>query len=251
MLPYGAAAEVGGPPGCTYAAVLVRAGGAVTRPAVLGALREVRFSGWLAPEQDGWLVAVAAAGAGTVAAGRRGVAGLAQWLAGRLDATVLAVRVLTDRQLALAGWTGGDEAGRYVSDPSREPGADEDLLSDPVGVEHADAFAAACGRPEAAGDLAEVLAEELDPDSVIESERLSRVLRLLRLPTWLVAADALPRDIPTGPGRRELTRLGAGLPGLPGRCAGAVVQVARRRRPPPPVVEDAPRGAAGPDPWLM
>jgi hypothetical protein len=96
-----------------------------------------------------------------------------------------------------------------------------------------------------------VLAEELDPDSVIESERLARVLRLLRLPTWLVAADALPRDIPTGPDRRELTRLGAGLPGPAGRCYGAIIEVVRRRRRPPPVVADAPRGSGGPDPWLM
>lgn len=247
---YGTYAGPDGPPGCTYAAVLVSAGDS-TGAALPTALREIRFTGWLAPAQDGWLVAVAASGAGTVAAGRRGVAGLGEWLARRLGTTVLAVRVLTDRQLVLAAWTGDDEVGRYVSDPAREPDADEDVLPDPLGAEHADAFAAACGRPEAAADLAEVLAEEIDPESVIESERLARVLRLLRLPTWLVAADALPRDIPTGPDRRELTRLGAGLAGPAGRCYGAVVEVMRRRRRPPPVVADAPRGSGGPDPWLM
>ena len=247
MYGVGPGAEVGGPAGFTYAAVLVRA----DRPQVLAALREARFTGWLTLPENGWVVAVAAAGAGTVAAGRRGVAGLGEWLAGRLDGTVLAVRVLADRQLALAAWTGGDEIGRYVSDPSREPGADEDVLSGPLGAGHAAAFAAACGRPEVGGDLAELLADELDPDSVIESERLGRVLRLLRLPTWLVAAAALPRDIPTGPDRRDLLRLGAGVPGPAARWLGAVTGVVRRRRPPPPIVADPPRGSSGMDPWLM
>jgi hypothetical protein len=153
--------------------------------------------------------------------------------------------------LLLAVWAGGEEAGRYVSDPSREPGADDDVLPDPLGAEHAAAFAAALGRPDAAAELAEVLAEELDPDSFIESERLGRVLRLLRLPTWPVAAATLPGDIPTGPRARDMTRLGAGVPGPLARLAGGAVNVVRRRRPPPPAVTDAPRGGPGMDPWLM
>ena len=269
-VPGGSSAEIGGPAGYTYAAVVVRLEGLpYTRDDVLAALREIRFSGWLAPPQDGWLVAVAASGDGTVAAGRRGVVGVAEVLATRLAGPmlatrqagpmlatrqagpVLAVRVLADRQLLLALWTDGDEVGRYVSDPSREPGADEDLLPDPYGVEHADAIAGACGRPEAAEDLSELLAEELDPDSVIESERLARVLRLLGLPTWLVAAATLPRDIPTGPSSGDMTRLGAGVPGPLGRLCGWAVNVVRRRRPPPPAVTDAPRGSSGVDPWLL
>lgn len=243
----GAQQEVGGPEGHTYAAVLVRAADpAPVRPV----LRELRFSGWLAPAEDGWLPIVAGAAAGTVAAGRRGVAGMAEALASRLDATTLAVRVRADRQLLLAMWTGDDEVGRYLSDPSREPGADDEVLPDPYGDEHAAAFALACDRPDAADDLAELLAEELDPDTMIESERLSRVLRLLGLPTWLVAAAALPRSVPTGPSRRELTRLGAGLPGLAGLVCGRAVGVVRKRRPPPPVVTDPPRGGRM-DPWLM
>jgi hypothetical protein len=250
---YGGGSEIGvGPEGHTYAAVVLRLdSGPATRDDVLAALREIRFSGWLGQPEDGWLVAVAASGAGTVAAGRRGVAGVAEWLAERVTGTVLAIRVLKDRQLLLALWAGGDEVGRYVSDPSLEPGAEDDVLPITVGVEHAAAFAEALGQPEKAEDLAELLAEELDPDSFIESERLARVLRLLRLPTWLVAAATLPRDIPTGPRSRELTRLGAGVPGLPGRPAGWAVNVVRKRRPPPPAVTDAPRGSSGMDPWLM
>jgi hypothetical protein len=249
---YGADMDVGGPDGHSYAAVILLLGdGPCTRADVLAALRKVRFSGWLGPTEDGRLIAVAFRGGGTVAAGRRGVAGVGAWLADRLPATVLAVRVLRDRQLLLAAWADGEEVGRYLSDPSREPGAGDDVLPDPLGTEHAPGFAAACGLPDVAGDLAEILAEHLDQDSVFESERLARVLRLLRLPTWLVAAAALPRDIPTGPRTRDMTRLGAGVPGLLGRIWGGAAEVVRRRRPPPPAVTDVPRGRSGADPWLF
>jgi len=233
-----------GPAGYTYAAVLTRAG----PEDALAALREVRFSGWLAPPDAGWVVAVAASGNGTVATGRRGVAGVGEWLAARLAGPVLALRVVADRQLLLAVWADGAEVGRYVSDPSY--GLDDDTLPEPLGAEHAAAFAAAAGQPEAADDLAQLLAEDLDPDSVIESERLDGVLGLLGLPSWLVAVSSLPRDVPTGPRAAELTRLGAGSSGFWGRVRGRVVEVARRRRPPPPAFTDAPCGG-GMDPWLL
>jgi hypothetical protein len=250
--------DVGGPSGYTYACVLVRldgepgpAGPPRTRAEVLAALREVRFSGWLNQPEDGWLVAVAAHGNATVAAGRRGVVGVGAWLADRLATTVLAVRVVTDRQLLLAAWEDHDEVGRYVSDPSHGLTDEDDVLPDPLGVEYAAAFAAACGRAEAADELAELLAEQLDPDNVIESERLGAVLRLLHLPRWLVAASALPRDVPTGPRAADMTRLGAGVPGIVGWLYGRAVDLLRRRRPPPPAVSDPPRNRAGSDPWLF
>jgi hypothetical protein len=231
-----------GPVGYTYATVLAQ----VTTDDVLPALRKVRFSGWVTPPEDGWVIAIAASGAGTVAAGRRGVLGVGEWLASRLPGSVLAIRVVADRQLLLAAWTDGAEIGRYLSDPAY--GFDDDTLPEPLGAEHAAAFAAACGHPEAGDDLAELLAEELDPDSVIESERLAGVLRLLGLPSWLVAVSSLPRDVPTGPRAAELTRLGAGATGVLGRVRGRAAAVVRRR-PPPPAVTDAPRG--GVDPWLL
>jgi len=244
------------PSGYTYAAVVVRVDGVpsdrpCSRQDVLAALREVRFSGWLAQPEDGWLVAVASSGDGTVAAGRRGVVGAGEWLAGRLAATVLAIRVIADRQLLVALWVGREQLGRYVSDPSYGPDADDGTLPDPLGAEHAAAFAAACGRPEAADDLAELLAEELDPDSVFESERLVGVLRLLGLPRWLVSASSLPRDVPAGPRAVDLTRLGAGVPGLLGRVCGWAADLVRRRRRPPLAVIDAPRGGADIDPWIL
>jgi hypothetical protein len=252
----GRSGDVGGPSGYTYAAVLVRldsvpSGRSGTDQDVLAALRDVRFSGWLARPEGGWLVAVASSGNATVAAGRRGVVGVGEWLARRLAATVLAVRVIVDRQLLVALWANGEEVGRYVSDPSYGPDADDDTLPDPLGVEHATAFAAACGRPDAADDLAELLAEQLDPESVIESERLGGILRLLGLPRWLVAAASLPHDVPTGPRAADVTRLGAGVPGWLGRVCGWAVGLVRRRRPPPPAVIDAPRGGADIDPWLL
>lgn len=237
-----------GPSGYTYAAVLVRAHGP---DEVRAALREIRFSGWLARPEGGWLVAVARHGDGTVAAGRRGVIGVGEWLADRLAATVLAVRVVSDRQLAVVLWLDGAEAGRYVSDPSVGFAKDEQILAEPLGVEHAAAFAQACGYPEAAGELADLLAEQLDPESVIESERLGAVLRLLGLPRWLVAAASLPHDVPTGPRAADVTRLGAGVPGLRGRVCGRAVDIVRRHRRPPPPVADPPRATADIDPWLL
>jgi hypothetical protein len=47
-----------------------------------------------------------------VAAGRRGVVGVGGWLAERLAATVVAVRIVSDRQLPLAAWVDREEAGR-------------------------------------------------------------------------------------------------------------------------------------------
>jgi hypothetical protein len=197
-------------------------------------------------------VAVTASGGGTVAAGRRDVVGVGEQLAGRFAAAVLAVRVVEDRQPLIVAWDDGDEIGRYVSDPSHGTPASDGVLSEPLGVEHADAIAAACGRPDAADDLAETLAEELDPESTIESERLSDALRLLGLPLWLVAASSLPRDPPTGPRARDLTRLGAGVAGFPGRPWGWAANIVRRRRKPPPAIVDPPRKHGGDiDPWLL
>jgi hypothetical protein len=250
-LPWGAPSPgaTGGPAGYTYGAVAVR----LTAPHddLLAALRALRFTGWVAPTDDGgWTLAVAARAGGVVAAGGRGLVEVGAELARKLRTTVVAVRVLRDRQLVLAAWTGGDEVGRYVSDPSYGLD-DETVLASPLGADDAAAFAAAARSPEAADDLEELLDEELDPESVIESERLAAVLRLLALPGWLVSAASLPRDVPGGPPARSFTRLGAGAPGVRGRLLGRAVDVVRRRRRAPAVVADPPRAGAGPDPWLF
>ncbi|MFT4135820.1 hypothetical protein [Microbacterium sp.] len=227
--------------GMSYGAMLLPAAGASAQ-ALLPLLLQLHFSGWVAPPGDGWAVVIGEPGDGVVADGRRGVIEAAAFVAERMPGVVLAVRVRRDRQLALVAWRSGEELGRYSSDPSQEPDADKDVLSEPVGTEHAETFAALCGHEEAAGRLTELLGEELDPDSVFESERLAGVARLLGLPGWLVAAGALPDDIPTGPRARELTRLRAGAPGAAGRVRDAPLRALRRHQQPPPVIADPPRG---------
>ena len=80
-VPLGVTPEPEGPSGYTYAAVLVRqAPDAEPSAELLATLRGIRFSGWVAPAEDGW-VAVVPADEGTVASGRRGVVGVGEVLA--------------------------------------------------------------------------------------------------------------------------------------------------------------------------
>lgn len=230
------------------------------RDAVLQALAERRFTGWLGPQEDGWVLAVAERPAGVVAGGGTALTSLAIDLAGELDTVVIVAQVERDRVLRLDGWTGADDddreepeaLGSYVSDPSVDA-EDDDVYPEPSGSWFAPAYAEACGVPQVADELTEVLAEELDPESVFESERLDSVLRLLELPRWLVSAQSLPGDVPAGPRRGELIRLGAGREGVAGRLAGAVTGVLRKRRRPAQVREpEQPAGPPGgvPDPEL-
>jgi hypothetical protein len=176
------------------------------------------------------------------------VAGL---VAARTETAVLAVRVRQDRQLGVVAWRGGEERGRYSSDPSREPSADDDVLDEPFGADIAEALAELWDRPDATEDLTELLEEQLDPDSVYESERLRTLLRTLGLPTWIVASGALPHDIPTGPRARELTRLRGGAPGSAGGILGRALGPVRRRHHPPPVIADPPQGGgSGFEDWM-
>jgi len=237
--PGGGAPAASEPQGETYGAVVLAAG-EETLPDVLTALRGIRFSGWIAPPRDGWVVVLGDPGDGVVADDRRGVIEVGAALAEQ-HGRVLAVRVRGDRQLGIVAWRDGDEVGRYCSDPSREPDADE-VLDQPVGAEIAESLAQLWNRADAADALAELLEEELDPESVYESERLRSILRLLALPAWVVAAGALPHDIPTGPRAAEMTRLRAGATGYGGRTLAPAVRVLRRRQTAPPVIADPPRG---------
>lgn len=220
-------------------------------PDLVKLLGGIRFSGWIAPPQADWLVALGDPGDGVVADEHRGIIEVAGLLAERVSGPVLAVRVREDRQLALVAWRRGEEVARYCSDPSREPDADKEVLDEPVGAEYAGAFAELWDRPDAAQALSELLEEELDPDSVYESERLGRTLRLLGLPAWIVAAGALPRAMPRGPSVAELTRLRAGLTGVAGRSRDAILRPVRRRQIPPPVIDDPPSGGMGLEPWMF
>jgi len=218
----------------------------------LSTLREIRFSGWVARPEQGWL-AVVPDGVSTVAAGRRGVVGVGEAVARASGAVTLAFRVLEDRQLVVVAWKAGREVLRYVSDPSREPRAEFDVLDDPVGAEGAEALAEVCGHPEAGDQLGELLVEPLDPTEQIESERLGRLLRLLQLPPWLVTAWRLPRPMTSGPPHSDLLRMRGGRTGARGWAGHHLVNAGRRWRRPPAVLLDPPRSDASnddPSMWL-
>jgi hypothetical protein len=243
--------DAGGPAGHSYGAVLVPAS-TQSVSTVRGVLTGIRFTGWLAPPSEGWIVVIGEPGDGVVADGQRGIVEVGALLAARVTDAVLAVRVRRDRQLGLVAWAGGEEVARYCSDPSVEPGADKEELSEPVGVEAAEALAELRGRPEAEEELTELLGEELDPDSVSESERLGQVLRLLDLPGWIVAAGELPRSMPRGPKVSELEHLRAGATGFAGRSRDAVVRPLRRRQDAPPLIDDPPTGGGiGYEEWMF
>ncbi|WJL96276.1 hypothetical protein QSU92_03540 [Microbacterium sp. ET2] len=253
-LPISTPGEVGGPDGYSYGALVLMTD-AADAAALERVLRVIRFTGWIAPAASGTQIVVGDPGAGVVAAGRRGIIEVGAVVAEQLDCAVLAVRVRRDRQLGLVAWRGAEEIGRYDSDPSAEPGADDDVASELVGVAAAPGFAALAGVPTAGETLTEILDEELERDSVSESERLRGILRLLSLPDWIVASSSLPRDIPTGPRAADLIRLRGGMPGACGIWRGLALRRLRRRWTPPPIIADPPResgqGLEGIEPWMF
>ncbi|MDP9395703.1 MAG: hypothetical protein M3Q27_16210 [Actinomycetota bacterium] len=212
------------PEGLSYSGVLVRA----RREDVLRQLADLRFSGWLGPQEGDWVGVVPLAETGPVAAGRMELEGLGAQLAQRLESTAISASVLSDRVLRLSAWDGPESLLRYVSDPSFGLPDAEDVFPEPEGVEGAPALATRLGRPECSDEIVERLSEVLDEDSEIESERLASVLSMLELPRWMVAASSLPRDVPGGPGAKEFLRLGGGRVGMAG-LAGAWAFRLRRR----------------------
>jgi hypothetical protein len=243
--------EAGGPAGHSYGAAILPSGETPPAP-VQQALSDLRFSGWIAPPEGGRVVVLGDPGDGVVADGRRGIVEVAAELARGVSGPVLAVRVRDDRQLALVAWRDGEEVARYCSDPSREPDADDDVLAEPYGAESAETIAQLWERPGVSEKMLELLEDELDPDSVSESERLGGVLRMLELPDWIVAAGALPRAMPRGPKVSELTRMRAGATGVAGRSRDALVRPVRRRQHPPPVIADPPVGfSPGDEYWML
>lgn len=214
------------PVGYSYAALVVRA----SRDDALRHAEQLRFTGWVGPQEDGWVALVPATPRGRVAKPAAALETVAADLARAGETVTLSASVSRDRVLRLGLWDGSHELGRYVSNPAAETPDDDEASPDAEGSEHAEAFAAACGRPEVAERLEEVLAEFLDEENEIESERLSRVLTLLGMPRWVVAATSLPKDVPGGPAASEFTRLGAGRTGIGGRARGLVTGVAPRGR---------------------
>lgn len=223
-----------GPPGISYSGVYL----AADRDRVLALLSELRFSGWVGPQEGDWVVTVAANPLARVAGGRRRTADLARDAAAALETRTLAIDVDRDERLWLAAYDDDAQLARFDSDPDDdEPGEIVlDELGEPVMAESAfvdsDAVAAGLlaltGATDADDDLPDLLDEELG-ESTSESERLLSLLRLLGLPTWIVSSDSLPRDVPGGPRRGTVTRLGAGREGVGGWFADRVRRPVRPR----------------------
>jgi len=219
--------------GLTYSALLLR----TPRAPLIELLVELRFSGWVGPEQDGWVVAVPDEPMGHVAAHRMRIEDLAEALAARTGDAVACVLVLRDVLLRVWLAVEGRPVIDYVSDAS--VGADDEPMGlddfgnpigapeGPVGAQQAGALARAMGVPEAADDLHELLAERLG-EAESESERLHAVCRLLGWPEWLVSVTSLPRRVPLGPDSGAFTRLRVGRTGVGGRLAARGARVVRR-----------------------
>jgi hypothetical protein len=214
-------------PEYSYAGVIARA----DRAALLAELVAVGFSGWVGPAEDGWVVLVCRRLRKAVTARGHDLDALAAHVAAATGDTALAADIHRDRVLRLAMWHGTDEVGRYLSNPAF--GADEhddEVWPEPEGVENATAFADAVGHHDAAEQLEETLGELLDEEEQTESERLWAVLRLLQLPSWLVASTALPKDVPGGPLTDDLTVLFRGRTGPAAKVAAWATGRHRRSR---------------------
>lgn len=216
-------------PGLSFSGIYTRG----DRGEILAALGELRFTGWVGPADGAWIIAVCGNPLGKVARGKRRFDDVARDLASTLQTSVIGVEVNSERRLRIVPFDGEDALPVYDSAPP-EPDEAQILVDDfgnPMMGEAAfvDTEAAAhtlLRLQEITDDGAyDSLVELLDDDlgeSTHESERLVDVLRLLDLPTWIVSSDSLPRNIPGGPAKSEMTRLGAGKPGVQGRVKAAV-----------------------------
>lgn len=215
----------GGPAGATYGGIYTTS----PREAFVTSLAALRFSGWVGPQQGDWVVAVPTRVRGAVAGRKMTAADVARAVSAEGGGTAFCALVVSDKLLQIQAYTAGEPILAYYSDPTLFDPYNDELTSDPMGARDAPALAQAVRKPEVGEELEEVLDEYLS-ESENESERITKVLRLLGAPTWIVAADALPRDVPAGPRAKEFTRLGAGKEGVQGLLDHAVRGVVRKKR---------------------
>ncbi len=215
----------GGPVGSTYAGIYTLA----PREAVVTALSELRFSGYVGPQEGPWVVLVCLRVRGAVAGDKMTSADVARALSAASGGVAFTVVVVDDKMLNIEAFTSGEPVLRYYSDPTVAFPYNDALMPEPMGVEDTPALAAALGRAEIAEELEELLGEELG-ESENESERVTRVLRLIGAPAWIVAAETLPKSVSSGPGAKEFTRLGAGKEGVTGRMDEAVRGLVRKKK---------------------
>jgi len=247
------------PEGPSCAGVFV----ATARDDVLEVLASLGFSGWVGPQQDEWVLAVAENPLGAVASAKRHIGDLGRELGRATGSVTFAAQIRRDRALRLWLFDGSREVVVLDTDPNDDAdGVDEaairldefgnpvldtgtlDEFGEPVAVAGAGLpdggdgqdepeyapLALALGRPEAAAEITELLQSELTEDES-ESERFTALAKLAGLPTWLVSANVLPKQIWGGPSRAELTRLHLGRAGASGAIAGALARRTTRRPP--------------------
>jgi hypothetical protein len=233
--------------GESYAGVYITA----PRDAVVADLAAAGFTGFVGPQEGDWVLAVATNARGTVAARRRTIDLLARDLATDLGTVAIAVEVDRDRRLRLWAFEADERIGRFDSAPEDDddPAVGQiplDEFGEPLpaamlalggsGAECAAELVRVCVVPRVRGDeepdpadeLEELLDEELT-ESESESDRLRAALRLLALPTWLIASASLPKDVPGGPRAGQVLHLRAGRTGLAGLTLGALSERTRRR----------------------
>lgn len=233
--------------GESYAGVYL----AATRDAAAAGLVETAFTGFVGPQEGDWVLAVATNARGTVAAGKRTIDTLARDLAADLGAVAIAVEVDRDKRLRLWAYESGERIGSFDSAPEDDGELAVgqiplDEFGDPLpeamlalggsGAQSAAELVRVCVGPGApddeesdpADDIEELLGEELT-ESESESDRLRSVLRLLTLPTWLIASTSLPKDVPGGPRAGQVLHLRAGRTGVAGLTLGALSERTRRK----------------------
>lgn len=229
MYPPGPISIGEGEAGLSYSGVYA----AAERDRVIAALGEMRFTGYIGPQEGTWVLSIAGNPLAKVAGKKRRIDDVARELAATLGVVTLAAEVEKDSRLRLWGFDGDEVLPPYDSDPPDEDDEPGGIVLDDFGnpVMGAGAFAdnemvavsllSAFGAEDEEGTLGDLLDEDLGEDTS-ESERLTSVLRVLELPTWIVSSDSLPRRVPGGPDRDDVLRLGAGKPGVQGWFSDAL-----------------------------
>ncbi|WP_156253584.1 hypothetical protein [Pseudactinotalea terrae] len=225
-----------GEAGLSYAGVYA----AAERDHVIAALGEMRFTGYVGPQEGTWVLSVAGNPLAKVAGKKRRIDDVARDLAATLEVVTLAAEVSKDERLRLWAFDGDSPLPVYDSQPPEDDGGAGGIVLDDFGnpVIGEGAFVdtemvavsllAAFDADDPDGKLAELLEEDIGEDTN-ESERLTEILRILGLPTWIVSSDSLPRRVPGGPDREQVLRLGAGKPGVQGWFADALRRPVRPR----------------------
>lgn len=235
MYPPGPISIGEGEAGLSYSGVYA----AAERERVIAALGELRFTGFIGPQEGTWVLSIAGNPLAKVAGKKRRINDVAHDLATTLGVVTLAAEVVKDSRLRLWAFDGDEVLPAYDSDPpddEDEPGGITlDDFGNPVMsggggfVDHemvAVSLLSAFGAEDEEGTLGDLLDDDLGEDTS-ESERLTSILRVLGLPTWIVSSDSLPRRVPGGPDKDAVLRLGAGKPGVQGWFADALRRPAR------------------------